>query len=92
LVAVNIFRVKDGKLAEQWDVLQEEVPDENTANKTPCSQPTPNHEPLFSYSTCSSCFAKNPIQDLELSPALPSSPSGESSNFLIEDLHSFLAH
>jgi predicted SnoaL-like aldol condensation-catalyzing enzyme len=33
LVAVDIFRVKDGKLAEHWDVLQEEVPAENTANK-----------------------------------------------------------
>jgi predicted SnoaL-like aldol condensation-catalyzing enzyme len=35
LVAVDIFRVKDGKLAEHWDVLQEEVPAENTANKNP---------------------------------------------------------
>ena len=33
LVAVDIFRVKDGKLAEHWDVLQEEVPAENTATK-----------------------------------------------------------
>jgi predicted SnoaL-like aldol condensation-catalyzing enzyme len=33
LVAVDIFRVKDGKLAEHWDVLQEEVPAENTASK-----------------------------------------------------------
>lgn len=35
LVAVDIFRVKDGKLAEHWDVLQEEVPAENTASKNP---------------------------------------------------------
>lgn len=26
MVAVDIFRVKDGKLVEHWDVLQEEVP------------------------------------------------------------------
>jgi len=25
-VAVDIFRVKDGKVAEHWDVMQEEVP------------------------------------------------------------------
>jgi len=35
LVAVDIFRIKDGKLAEHWDVLQEEVPPENTASKNP---------------------------------------------------------
>jgi len=33
LIAVDIFRVKEGKLAEHWDVLQEEVPAENTASK-----------------------------------------------------------
>jgi predicted SnoaL-like aldol condensation-catalyzing enzyme len=32
-IAVDIFRVKEGKLAEHWDVLQEEVPAENTASK-----------------------------------------------------------
>jgi predicted SnoaL-like aldol condensation-catalyzing enzyme len=32
---VDIFRVKDGKLAEHWDVLQEEVPTEKTASKNP---------------------------------------------------------
>jgi predicted SnoaL-like aldol condensation-catalyzing enzyme len=32
LVGVDIFRVKDGQLAEHWDVLQEEVPAENTAS------------------------------------------------------------
>ena len=26
MVAVDIFRVKDGKVVEHWDVLQEEVP------------------------------------------------------------------
>ncbi|MFC8093440.1 hypothetical protein [Streptomyces sp. NPDC057301] len=26
LVAVDIFRIEGGKLAEHWDVLQEEVP------------------------------------------------------------------
>ena len=35
LIAVDIFRVKEGKLAEHWDVLQEEVPAENTASKNP---------------------------------------------------------
>jgi len=33
LIAVDIFRVKEGKLAEHWDVLQEEVPAENTVSK-----------------------------------------------------------
>ena len=33
LIAVDIFRVKEGKLAEHWDVLQEEVLAENTASK-----------------------------------------------------------
>ena len=33
LIAVDIFRVKEGKLTEHWDVLQEEVPAENTASK-----------------------------------------------------------
>ncbi len=35
MVAVDIFRVKDGKLAEHWDVLQEEVPAGQTASKNP---------------------------------------------------------
>jgi len=35
MIGVDIFRVKDGKLAEHWDVLQEEVPAENTASKNP---------------------------------------------------------
>jgi predicted SnoaL-like aldol condensation-catalyzing enzyme len=33
LIAVDIFRVNNGKLAEHWDVLQEEVPAEETASK-----------------------------------------------------------
>jgi predicted SnoaL-like aldol condensation-catalyzing enzyme len=33
LIGVDIFRVKEGKLVEHWDVLQEEVPAENTASK-----------------------------------------------------------
>lgn len=32
LVAVDIFRVVNGQLAEHWDVLQEEVPASITAN------------------------------------------------------------
>ena len=35
MVAVDIFRIKNGKLAEHWDVLQEEVPAEQTASKNP---------------------------------------------------------
>jgi predicted SnoaL-like aldol condensation-catalyzing enzyme len=32
MVAVDIFRVADGKIAEHWDVLQEEVPAAQSAN------------------------------------------------------------
>jgi predicted SnoaL-like aldol condensation-catalyzing enzyme len=32
LVAVDIFRVVDGKLVEHWDVMQEEVPAGQTAS------------------------------------------------------------
>jgi predicted SnoaL-like aldol condensation-catalyzing enzyme len=32
MVAVDIFRVADGKVAEHWDVLQEEVPAAQSAN------------------------------------------------------------
>ena len=32
LVAVDIFRVADGKIAEHWDVMQEEVPATQSAN------------------------------------------------------------
>jgi len=32
MVAVDIFRVADGKMAEHWDVMQEEVPAAQSAN------------------------------------------------------------
>ncbi|WP_420998229.1 nuclear transport factor 2 family protein [Cupriavidus sp. 30B13] len=32
MVAVDIFRLEDGRLAEHWDVLQEEVPAAQTAS------------------------------------------------------------
>jgi predicted SnoaL-like aldol condensation-catalyzing enzyme len=32
MVAVDIFRLVDGKVAEHWDVLQEEVPAAHTAS------------------------------------------------------------
>jgi len=35
MVAVDIFRVANGKLAEHWDVLQEEVPASATASGNP---------------------------------------------------------
>ncbi|HTD06941.1 nuclear transport factor 2 family protein [Undibacterium sp.] len=35
MVGVDIFRVKDGKVVEHWDVLQEEVPASATANGNP---------------------------------------------------------
>jgi len=35
LIGVDILRVKEGKLVEHWDVLQEEVSTENTASKNP---------------------------------------------------------
>ena len=35
MVAVDIFRVKDGKVVEHWDVLQEEVPASETASGNP---------------------------------------------------------
>ena len=31
-IAVDIFKVKNGKLVEHWDVLQEEVPADKSAN------------------------------------------------------------
>ena len=34
-IGVDIFRVENGKLAEHWDVLQEEVPAEKSANGNP---------------------------------------------------------
>jgi predicted SnoaL-like aldol condensation-catalyzing enzyme len=32
MVAVDIFRVEDGKVVEHWDVMQEEVPAANTTS------------------------------------------------------------
>jgi predicted SnoaL-like aldol condensation-catalyzing enzyme len=32
MVAVDIFRVANGKLAEHWDVLQDDVPADKTAS------------------------------------------------------------
>jgi len=39
LVAVDIFRVVDGKLVEHWDVMQEEVPIEKTVSGNPMFVP-----------------------------------------------------
>jgi predicted SnoaL-like aldol condensation-catalyzing enzyme len=35
MVAVDIFRVVDGKVVEHWDVMQEEVPASKTASGNP---------------------------------------------------------
>ena len=35
LVAMDIFRVEDGKVAEHWDVMQEEKPASQTASGNP---------------------------------------------------------
>jgi predicted SnoaL-like aldol condensation-catalyzing enzyme len=35
MVAVDIFRVKEGKVTEHWDVMQEEVSAEQTASGNP---------------------------------------------------------
>ena len=35
MVAVDIFRVANGKVAEHWDVLQEEVPAAESVNANP---------------------------------------------------------
>lgn len=40
MVAVDIFRVVDGKVAEHWDVMQEEVPADKTVNGNPMFPPT----------------------------------------------------
>ena len=39
MIAVDIFRVADGKLAEHWDVMQEEVPASATASGNPMFSP-----------------------------------------------------
>jgi predicted SnoaL-like aldol condensation-catalyzing enzyme len=35
MIVVDLFRIEDGKLVEHWDVMQPEVPVEETASKTP---------------------------------------------------------
>jgi len=35
MIAVDIFRVTDGKVAEHWGVMQEEVPAAQTASGNP---------------------------------------------------------
>jgi predicted SnoaL-like aldol condensation-catalyzing enzyme len=39
MVAVDIFRVVNGKLVEHWDVMQEEVPASVTASGNPMFSP-----------------------------------------------------
>jgi len=39
VVAVDIFRVANGKIAEHWDVMQEEVPASKTASGNPMFSP-----------------------------------------------------
>ena len=39
MIAVDIFRVTNGKLAEHWDVMQEEVPATATASGNPMFNP-----------------------------------------------------
>jgi predicted SnoaL-like aldol condensation-catalyzing enzyme len=41
MVAVDIFRLADGKVAEHWDVMQEEVPASATASGNPMFSPGP---------------------------------------------------
>lgn len=42
MVAVDIFRLEDGKIAEHWDVMQEEVPTEQSRNGNPMFTPAPS--------------------------------------------------
>jgi predicted SnoaL-like aldol condensation-catalyzing enzyme len=39
MIAVDIFRVANGKVAEHWDVMQEEVPASATASGNPMFTP-----------------------------------------------------
>jgi predicted SnoaL-like aldol condensation-catalyzing enzyme len=39
MIAVDIFRVVNGKLVEHWDVMQEEVPASKTASGNPMFSP-----------------------------------------------------
>lgn len=45
LVTVDVFRVKDGKLVEHWDVMQEEVPASQTKSGRPMFPITGAHVP-----------------------------------------------
>jgi predicted SnoaL-like aldol condensation-catalyzing enzyme len=40
MIAVDIFRLADGKVAEHWDVMQEEVPASATASGNPMFAPS----------------------------------------------------
>jgi predicted SnoaL-like aldol condensation-catalyzing enzyme len=40
MVAVDIFRIEDGKIAEHWDVMQEEVAAEQSRNGNPMFRAT----------------------------------------------------
>lgn len=39
IIGVDMFRVKDGKIVEHWDTLQEEVPAAETASGNPMFEP-----------------------------------------------------
>jgi predicted SnoaL-like aldol condensation-catalyzing enzyme len=39
MIAIDIFRVADGRVVEHWDVMQEEVPASETANGNPMFVP-----------------------------------------------------
>lgn len=41
MVAVDIFRIADGRVVEHWDVMQEEVPTSETASGNPMFGPSP---------------------------------------------------
>lgn len=45
LVTVDIFRVKNGKLVEHWDVMQEDVPSSKTKSGRPMFPITDAHIP-----------------------------------------------
>jgi hypothetical protein len=42
MVAVDIFRIADGRVVEHWDVMQEEVPTSETASGNPMFWAAPN--------------------------------------------------
>jgi predicted SnoaL-like aldol condensation-catalyzing enzyme len=41
MVAVDIFRIADGRVVEHWDVMQQEVPASETASGNPMFAPRP---------------------------------------------------